>query len=77
MAQETKERTHKQQIEEARADYVTPYENINNLTFKGAWAHVAEMSGLSHTPPQNIPEAAQKAIVILAKRVMQLEREWS
>ena len=70
-------RTHKAQVEAGRADYMTSYKDINNLNFPKAWDFVAEMSELSHTPPREVPEAAQKAIVILARRVMELEREWS
>jgi len=51
---------------------------INAMDFKRAWAEARMYdSTLPPNPPKNLPEEAQRAILLLAKRVLKLESEWS
>jgi hypothetical protein len=51
---------------------------INNIDFKRAWAEARmQDSSLPVNPPKNLPEEAQRGIILLARRVLKLESEWS
>jgi hypothetical protein len=51
---------------------------INAIDFKRAWAEARVYdSSLPVNPPENLPEAVERAILLLAKRVLKLESEWS
>lgn len=51
---------------------------INSIDFKRAWAEARLLeSSLSVNPPKNLPEEVERAIILLARRVLKLESEWS
>jgi hypothetical protein len=51
---------------------------IAAIEFPRAWQEARMYdSSLPPNPPKNLPEEAQRAILILAKRVLKLESEWS
>lgn len=51
---------------------------IAAIDFKRAWAEARmQDSTLSPTHPKNLPEEVERAITLLARRVLKLESEWS
>jgi hypothetical protein len=50
----------------------------DNIDFSRAWAEARIYdSSLPVNPPKNLPEEAQRGIILLARRVLKLESEWS
>lgn len=59
-------------------EYQKRYGSIDTIDFKRAWAQAKfQDPTLSPTHPKNLPEEVERAIILLAKRVLQLESEWS
>lgn len=76
---EPKPRTHKQFVEASKKDaYRSSHEHINRVTFEDAWRVAAQLdAGLPLYPPEDIKDSAKRAILGLARRVVELEHEWS
>jgi hypothetical protein len=71
-------RTHRQEKEKAESDgYHTRYEHINRIDFKGAWKNATGYDGGLPKDPPKLPDDGERAIVTLARRVEELEYEWS
>jgi hypothetical protein len=48
------------------------------IDFPRAWAEAREYdSSLSPSPPKDLPDEVQRVIILLTKRVLKLESEWS
>lgn len=59
-------------------EYQERYGFLDTINFKRAWAEARmQDSTLSPTHPKNLPEEVERAIILLAKRVLKLESEWS
>lgn len=69
---------HRLKVEASKRDaYRSRYSDINRVTFLEAWRLVANLdSGLSKEAPEDAPEGLKRAIVGLARRVSELEKEW-
>jgi hypothetical protein len=51
---------------------------INSIEFSRAWAEARILdSTLSPTHPKNLPEEVERAIILMARRILKLESEWS
>lgn len=68
---------HKQEVEANKVDaYTTSYENVNKIGFVEAYKIATELdSGLLEDSPDWLN--LERAIVTLARRVTELETEWS
>lgn len=54
------------------------YGSLDSIDFKRAWSEAQLLdSTLPPIPPKYVPEEAQKAITLLARRILKLELEWS
>jgi len=59
-------------------EYQERYGSLDSIDFKRAWAEDQMLdSTLPPNPPKYVPEEAQKAITLLARRILKLESEWS
>ncbi len=76
---EPKPRTHKQFVEASKRDaYRSSHERINQVTFEDAWKAATELdAGLPLLPPGDVDTPVKRAILGLARRVAELEHEWS
>jgi hypothetical protein len=76
---EPKPRTHKQFVEASKRDaYRSSHEHINQVTFEDAWRVATQLdAGLPLYPPEDTKDSAKRAILGLARRVVELEHEWS
>lgn len=51
---------------------------INGIDFKRAWTEARIWdNSLPVNPPKDLPEEAKQAIIVLARKVLKLESEWS
>ena len=68
---------HKQEVEVRKKDaYMTSYANINKIDFKQAYEEATRLdSGLPDDSPDWL--SLERAVVTLARRVAELEEEWS
>jgi hypothetical protein len=66
-------------VEASKRDaYQSGYDHIDQMTFPDAWKAAIELdAGLPSEPPKDFPEEARRAILGLARKVAQLDHEWS
>jgi len=76
-------RTHKQEVESKKRDaYMTRYDELNTIDFEKAWSEATDNdSGLPEIQSDEIfsdrEQILVRAIIGLARRVAELEYEWS
>lgn len=60
------------------AEYQARYGSIDSIGFKRAWLEARDLDPkLPEAPPDNLPDEVQRAVILLARRVLTLESEWS
>jgi hypothetical protein len=60
------------------AEYQARYGSIGSIEFPRAWLEARDLDPkLPEAPPGGIPDEAKRAIILLARRVLTLESEWS
>lgn len=60
------------------AQYQARYGNLDSIGFKRAWLEARDLDPkLPEAPPDNLPDEVQRAVILLARRVLTLESEWS
>jgi hypothetical protein len=66
-----------EQAQQNRSTLDTERDRIRQIEFPRAWLEARDLDpGLPECPPE-MPDAAKRAIILLARRVLTLELEWS